>query len=872
LTALLWRAGGRHLLRHPGQIGLAITGVALGVAVAVSIDLANDSARRAFTLSTEAVTGRATHQVVAGPGRLADGLLPRLVLDLGVTAAPVVEDYVTALPAGRPGRALHLLGVDPFAETPFRGYLARRTAAGPPGAEATLTPLLTRPGACLLAEETVRALGLRPGARFRLRVGTEVREVELAGVLAPGSEGARLAVSDLLLMDISSAQEVLGRIGKLDRVDLLLPSEDRGLAARVAALLPPGAELLPAGARTRSALDMTRAFRVNLSALSLLALMCGLFLIYNTITFSVVQRRTLLGTLRALGVTRRQVFALVLGEAAAIGAAGTAAGLGSGVLLARGLVGLVTRTVNDLYFAVAVRQLAVPAATLAAGAALGIGATLLAALAPALEATLAPPRAVLSRAAIEARARRALPRASALGVGLLAAGAAVLALPAGSTAAAATPGHAWLEPAMGGGLVLSFAALFAIILGCALLAPAATVGLMRLLRRPMGALFGVLGRLAARGVTASLSRTGVAIAALVVAVSVTVGIGVMIASFRLTVVRWLEGSLRADVYVAAPARAGAPRGATLEPDLARRAAALPGVERVDVMRRVEVPAPGGPVRLLALGSDRRGFDAFELRQGDPRRAWEAFARGGVLVSEPFWRRTGIGAGGEVLLATSLGRRRLPVAGVFYDYASDRGVVLMSRATYLRLFGDPALSGFSLILAPGAGTAETIARLRRALGPERALAIESNRDLKRLSLEIFDRTFLITGVLRLLAGLVAAIGVLSALTALSLERARELGVLRASGMTPAQVWQLVMSQTGLMGLAAGLLSLPVGLALAAIMVYVVNLRSFGWTVRLAIAPGVLLEALLLALAAALVAGLYPAWRMARTRPAMALREE
>lgn len=172
----------------------------------------------------------------------------------------------------------------------------------------------------------------------------------------------------------------------------------------------------------------------------------------------------------------------------------------------------------------------------------------------------------------------------------------------------------------------------------------------------------------------------------------------------------------------------------------------------------------------------------------------------------------------------------------------------------------------------ADLARTIRLLRRALGPERPLSIQSNRSLKRLSLEIFDRTFLITGVLRLLAGVVAALGVLSALTALQLERSREIGVLRATGLTPGQVWQLVTTETGLMGLAAGLMSLPVGLALSAIMVYVINRRSFGWTIRLDVSPAVLAEALLLALLTALLAGVYPAYRMARTRPALALREE
>ena len=425
----------------------------------------------------------------------------------------------------------------------------------------------------------------------------------------------------------------------------------------------------------------------------------------------------------------------------------------------------------------------------------------------------------------------------------------------------------------GGRLGPSFGGLFGVILGCALLAPGATVLLMRLLRRPMGAFLGILGRMATGGVVASLSRTAVAIAALVIAVSVTVGVGVMIDSFRHTVVRWLEMSLQADVYVAVPSRAGGFSGGELAPEVARRAAAVPGVLRTNLIRRVELPSPAGSVRLVVIGTDDQGIRSFELKDGRPDEVWPKFQRGGaVLVSEPFAYRTGVGRGGTVRLRTERGDRDFPVAGVYYDYASDRGIVLMSRATYLRHWNDPAISGFSLDLAPGADPDRVVALLRKTIGGERALAIQSTRSLKKLSLEVFDRTFLITCVLRLLAGLVAFIGVLSSLMALQLERARELGVLRANGLTPGQVWQLVTSQTGLMGLAAGLLSIPVGLALAAIMIYVVNRRSFGWTIRMEVSPGVLLQALLLALAAALLAGLYPAFKMARTSPALALREE
>jgi putative ABC transport system permease protein len=363
----------------------------------------------------------------------------------------------------------------------------------------------------------------------------------------------------------------------------------------------------------------------------------------------------------------------------------------------------------------------------------------------------------------------------------------------------------------------------------------------------------------------------VAIAALVIAVSVTVGIGVMIDSFRRTVSQWLENSLVDDIYVTVPSRGGGFVGADLDPEIVRRAAALPGVARVETIRRFEVSTPEGPVRLIVLGTDRSGLARHELQQGNPDDVWPAVLKGAVVVSEPFSRRHGIDAGAVLRLPTDTGPCSFPVAGVYSDYVSDQGLVLMTRQTYDRFWHDPLLSGFSVSLAPSVDSDRTIERLRSVSG-DTALYIQSNRALKKISLDIFDRTFRITAVLRMLAGLVAFIGVLSSLMALQLERARELGVLRANGLTPGQVWQLVTSQTGLLGLAAGLLSTPVGLALAAIMIFVINRRSFGWTIHMQVNPGVLLEALGLALAAALLAGLYPAWKMARTSPALALREE
>jgi putative ABC transport system permease protein len=440
-----------------------------------------------------------------------------------------------------------------------------------------------------------------------------------------------------------------------------------------------------------------------------------------------------------------------------------------------------------------------------------------------------------------------------------------LAVLAGGTALLGVPG---------GGLGPSYVGLFAILIGFALLTPLATVLVMRAAEAPLAWAFGALGRMAARGVVAALSRTSVAVAALVIAIATTVGVTVMVQSFRDTVERWLAMTLQADVYVSAPGLVSSRTESTLPSIVVERLATAPGVAGVSTNRTVWVHSPDDPasVRLVALGIGPRSYRAFHFKEGVPDAVWPAFQAGGaVIVSEPYAYRHRLGVGGRVRLLAAGGMREFPIAGVFYDYASEQGAVLLSRRTYDAFWEDRGVSAIALYAAPGVSVEALIGVLReRAGGSE--LFIRSNRALREASLQVFDRTFAITDVLRLLATLVAFVGVLSALMALQFERAREIGVLRAFGLTPPQVWVLVTSQTGLMGLLAGLLALPVGIVLALVLVFVVNRRSFGWTLELTIGPAVLLEALLLAVAAAVLAGLFPAARMASTPPALALRNE
>jgi putative ABC transport system permease protein len=848
----LWNIGWRYLLRHPWQSALMVLGITLGVAVAVAVDLANASATRAFDYSTDSVAGRATHQIVAGPQGLDEALYVDLrrrgLLRGDMQAAPIVTDYVLSPQLG--SRPFQLLGVDPFAEAPFRTYLWGTGEA--PIAE--LTTLLTRPGAVLLAADTAAYYGLSPGDGLRLEIGGYAREAFLAGVLTPADDLSRRALDGLVLTDISSAQELTGRLGRLDRIDLILPGGEGEAADSIQTSLPAGVQIVGVEARAGTVEEMTAAFRLNLLALSLLALVVGLFLIYNTMTFSVVQRRALFGTLRCLGVTRREVFALVVSEALVVGLLGAVLGLGLGIVMGRGAVRAVTQTISDLYFVVTVQEVEIAVSSLLKGALLGILATVLVAAPPAWEAASVPARAALSRSGLEGKARRAVAWVGIGSLVLAVVGVGLLAIPTRS-------------------LLISFAGTLSVVVAFAALTPLVTMLLMRVVTRPLGRIWGALGRMAPRNVVTSISRTAVAVAALMVAVSVTIGVSLMIDSFRSTVVTWLDQVLQGDVYVSAPSRTSTQATTPLDPAVLPLVEAWPGVERVDLLRTATVESPAGPVSVFGVYNPNFGDRPFLPNDLSAEEIWAAMEEGAVVVSEPYANLVGLPRrGGTVTLYTGEGPRELPVVGIYYDYVTSGGTISLSLDTYRRLWGDEALTALAIRLAPGADADAVARELGDALAPVQRLFVRPNQALRDEALVIFDRTFAITGALQLLATLVAFIGVLSALLSLLLEKQREVGILRAVGLTARQLWGLVMLETGLMGAVAGLLAMPTGLALSLILIYIINRRSFGWTLQMQVDLAPFLTALAVALVAALLAGIYPARKMGQMLTAEALRYE
>jgi len=841
----------RHLWRHPAQLALALLALALGVSTIVAVDVAIASAQRAFELSLQAVNGAAGYQIVGGPAGIDEQVYVRLRTAAAAAGAeqaqfaPLVSGYATIA-----DRVMQLTGIDPFASAELQPSAAA-AVQGPQvlagGLAAVRRWLLSRGGVAMSAA-AARQLHLVAGTGFTLTVSGVPRPARLIELL-PGT-GA--AFDALLLTDIAQAQEWLGAQGRLSRIDVRLPPGEAGARAlaRLRGELPPGLTLRATRAAARETFAMTGAFTTNLRAMSLLELLVGTLLIYGAVSFAVLQRRHMFGVLRALGVTRAEVLALVLGEAAVLGALGALCGVLLGIGIGRGLVGLVSRTINDLYFVVAVNEVSVPASAVAKGLAAGVLTALVAALLPALEVARSAPRLALERSVLEGRTRSLARRLVLVGV-LLGAAAALVVLFSGRS------------------LLAGFVALFLLLVAAAAVTPAALAWCARGAARALAG--SPVARLALADVAASLSRTGVAVAALGMALTAMIGVAIMVGSFRESLREWLLQTMRADIYVTAPGGAESPQR-RLDPAVIRALVTAPGVQGHSEGRRAQVDSPAGPIDVDALAIPAASRSAFRFTQGDPARAWAQFARGAILISEPLAWRLALAPSQSLTLNTADGPRRFTVAGVYREYGNDRGELLMSLDQYRRLFHDEAIGALGLYLAPGAEPSATLAALRAAVHGRQALLMRSNADIRALSMRIFERTFVITRVLYWLAAGVAALGLLSALLAWELERTRQLAILRALGLTPANTGLLILAQTLCMGLVALLSAIPAGLLTSLVLTSVINRRAFGWQIELHLSVAQFSNALWLALAASAAAAAYPAWRSARLGLASGLREE
>ena len=858
----------RHLRQDWGRSLLTLLGVAVGVAVFVSVRLANTSAMASFSDTVDAIAGPANLQITADSEGFDETIFPAVRSTPGVLAAtPIVQLYTRARPGSSPGSSvasdddtgpyreiLLFMGVDLLLEAPFARYTrpAERQNTG-----AVLT-FLADPSGIAITETLAK--------RHRLAIGDTLtvlstgRPVALTVRYLLESEELQHALGgNVVLMDIGSLQDVFKRYGKLDRIDLLVdPAQQEAVAERIKRHLPPHASVGQPQARTRQVENMVSAFELSLTALSSIALFVSMFLVFNTVAMSVLRRRREIGLLRSLGVTRRQMLTLFIGEALFVGIAGSLLGLGLGTLMARFTLQAVSQTLTTLYLVANATTLHYDPATYAIGFAIGVAVSLVAALAPALEASRTAPAVTLRQGVLLEGTPISIARWTAIG-------AACVFTAASIAVWTVTERNPW------GG----FFSAFLTLCGFSLLAPAFTLICERLGDRLLRYPTGVAGRLGARYLREAVARTSVVVAALMVAVGMMVGMSIMVGSFRHTVDLWITQSIRGDLYAQPIGRRAGGAVTAIPPDVITEVRLIPGVAAVDTYRGVRITYNDRIAFVLALSFEvQRDFGRLQFMDGraSPAVLSDALEQDGVAVTESFAYRHRVAVGDSVTLNPPSGTIRLPVVGVYYDYSTDAWSILMDYRLFERLWQTDRTESLALYLAPGAKQEDVRQRLLSVAGDRILLHVIPNQDIRRQALAVFDQTFRITYALQVIAIAVAILGVVTTLTALILQRGREIGVLRAVGALRRQVRTMVLVESGLIGLLGAVMGSLCGVALAVLLIHVINKQFFGWSIRMTIEPGIFLQAFGLMIGTALLAGLAPARLAVKRAAAAAMRLE
>jgi len=864
VALLLWS----HLTQRPFRTGLTIVGVALGVAAAVAVRTANVEVLQSFEQAVLTVAGPTTLEVSGGDFGLDEQLITKVREVPGLAAvSPVIVQTAVRLDVGKLGSVLQVIGLDLLAEFESRGFRVEQAEGENPLAGVLKSDSL------YLGRKLAEEWHLAKGSMVHLQIGTRQVEMRVAGVIQGRSD--RVSSWDqLVIMDIASAQVLFGMVGKLDRIDLVTnpETEIEAAAKAVRAVLPTHLSVERPASRTRQVEQMVRAFRLNLTVLSWVGLLVGMFLIYNTMAFTVAQRRREIGIYRAIGMTQSRVAGLFLAEAALFGLLGGIVGSLGGILLAQKLVSLVSRTISDLYTPVSQGAASwFDSAELwqasFEGILIGCLVSMIGAIGPSLDAS--------RTATVRALAPGDYESSRQVRVGTLAIGGVAMLTLAGLLAFAGP---------LGGVPIFGYLATFCLLAGLSCLAPFCITGWKKrtLQSEQLVGVQSVMREIAVEHAARNPGRNGVTVSALMVGLAIMIGVLIMVRSFRHTVELWINETVIADIVVAPSTwlrEANSGSGAKSLPSGWREAmAAIPGVAAVDTYRDVRVEVKGQRVAIvsrdLRLHAKR---SQYLVRQGNSTELLnQAVESSGIIVSEVLANRLSVREGQALEIMTPQGAKSFPVVGVFYDYATDGGKLVMDRGLYQAIWQDDSATVFPLYLNAGAQMDEVRRRVADTLhaldsGRLPPLVI-SNAELRKEILDIFDRTFLLTYVLEAIAVIIAMLGIVNTLVTSVLERRREFATLRAIGGSEGQIRQLVLWEAAYLGVVGIALGLVGGGLLSLLLIKVINKQSFGWTIQIIVPIGALIQAVGLAAAATLVAGYFPA-RWAAQQPVVeGLREE
>jgi len=783
-----------RLAERAGRTALSICGIALGVALGFAVSLINRSAVEEMAAGTRSLSGEADLEVRGGRSGFSESLYPALARVEGVAVASPVLEAEAGLADGK--RTIRLVGIDPLRAAQIQPALF----ADDPGRRLELL----KPDVVFVSSEAAEALNLEKGGKLRVVAGLARIELEVGGVLPTSSLRGVAA-----LTDIATAQWRLGRLGELNRIDLRLsPGADRErMQSRLAALLPAGAYVATVDAVQESSANLSRAYRVNLNVLALVALFTGGFLVFSTQSLEVTRRRAEHALLRVLGLSRLGVLRLVLAEAAAVGAAGSVFGIALGYLLARAALALGGADLGAGMFRGIVPQPEFPIVDCVLYFAGGVLISIAGATLPALDASRVPPAQAL-KAGDE---QRMLQHVVTVVPGI------VLLCAALALAQA---------PPVGGIPLAGYLSVACLLVGGILLMP--WMSRLAFERLPASALRRIPLALAAAQLRGAPGQAMVSLAAIVASFSLMVAMAIMVASFRESVDRWLEVALPADLYFRTT-HAG--ETAWISPEFQDAVRQLPQFARVEFLRsgRVILDPARPAVSLIARDATRDGRSllfplagkAYERKAGDPPAAW---------ISEAVADRYGYAVGGRIALPLAGAMRPFVVAGVWRDYARQHGAIVIERAVYAEHTGDRRANDAALWLAPGANVSSATLALR-ALPGGAQLEISGPGEIKTASLRIFDRTFAVTYALEGVAVLVGLFGLSASVGAIVLARRREFGMLRHVGVTRGQIGEMLAAEGGLLAILGVLAGLAIGALISLVLVYVVNRQSFNWSMDL-----------------------------------------
>lgn len=831
MSWLLLHVIGGYARSHPLRAAVQVIAIAVGVSLGYAVHLINASALQEFSAAVRQASGQADATVIGPREGFDEAVYAR------VAASPAVEWASPALDVEAPivepqrllGRSLPIQGVDILRSAALAPY-----TIGEPTDEGRRFALLD--DGLYLSPAAFEALQLAPGETIGVQVGGRVERLRIAGRLPAAASGQVLGV-----MDLGFAQWRLDRLGRLTRIEVQFAAGSTPQEAQREWRLPAGVTLQTAEGAAARVSNLSRAYRVNLNVLALVALFTGAFLVYSLQAQAVLARRTQLAFLRVIGTTRGEVERLLLAESAALGVVGALAGIAVGLGVAAAALRLLGGDLGGGFFTGVRPPLQVdPAATLLFFA-LGVAAATVGGWLPARDAAAsAPALALKSGSGLD----RDVGRQSAWPALALVALAALL---------------LWAPPVQGIplGAYLSIAVLLvAAILAKPIVAPWLFTPLQRALSRRRLTAEAAPWWLATTRLAATPRFAAIGAAGIVASFALMVAMATMVASFRVSVDQWLARVLPADIYVrpaTAPAGSLGSTTASFGEDDQRTLAAHPKVERAEfsLNMKIALDAARAPVSLIARPIDRNQAArklpltgaALAWRDGMPPPAW---------VSEAIVDIYGARVGGEIRLPIAGEAQTFVVAGVWRDYARQFGAVIIDIADYTRLAGPAAPTEAALWLAPGASAAEVTADLQPRMQLKSA-EFASAGEIRAISLRIFDRSFAVTYVLEIAAIVIGLTGIAATFSAQAIVRMREFGMLRHLGVTKGQILRLLAIEGLLVTGLAIVIGLAVGLAIAWILVDFVNPQSFHWTMDFRV-PVLLVAGLIAALlvAAALTA--------------------